>query len=380
MRSALSHLECAACASSTPADRLQQTCPGCGGILLARYDLGSAGWPTTLRNRPRSLWRYFELLPVQDPGRIVSLGEVVTPLVAAPALTGELKVARVAFKDEGLLPTGSFKARGAAVGVSRLAELGGDVFTMPTNGNAGSAWSAYAARAGLRAHVFVPRAAPAVTADECRAAGAEVTIVDGLIGDAGKLARELAEARGWFDAATFKEPYRLEGKKTLGFEIAEQLRWRLPDAVVYPTGGGVGLLGMWKAWAELRELGLVKRLPRLVAAQAAGCAPVVTAFQAGDTETQAWPQGETHAFGINVGNPFAGRLILAALRESGGCAVAVGEDAIRTERAHVYRAEGIHLGPEGACAMAAARALAKSGWFDKHDHVLVLNTGSGLKY
>lgn len=317
---------------------------------------------------------------MRDDRHRVTLGESVTPLIDLPRIAGELQVGRLTVKDDGLLPTASFKARGAAVGMSRLVELGGSELILPTNGNAGAAWAAYGARAGVAVHVVIPRDAPLVTREEALAAGADVRVIDGLIGDAGKVAGRLAQEQGWFDASTFKEPYRLEGKKTIGLEIAEQLRWRLPDAVIYPTGGGVGLLGMWKAWLELRELGLIERLPRLVAAQAAGCAPVVKAFQAGAVKTEAWPDAQTHAFGINVPSPLAGDLMLRDLRESGGCAVAVDEQAIRDERAHAFQAEGLHLCPEGACALAAGRALAASGWFGGNAHVLVVNTGSGLKY
>ena len=379
--SALSHLECSACGAEHETERLQQLCEGCGGILLARYDLRAANLTRrSLAGRPRTLWRYSELLPVRDEAVAVSLGEAMTPIAAWPSLASDLRIRRLSVKDEGALPTGSFKARGAATGVSRLRELGGRAFVMPTNGNAGSAWAAYARAAGLEAHIILPRQAPAVTAEECRAAGADVHLVDGLIGDAGKVAAALAREHGWFDASTFKEPYRLEGKKTIGFEMAEQLGWRLPDAVVYPTGGGVGLIGMWKGWAELREIGLLDRLPRLVAAQAAGCAPVVAAFQSGAPATVPWPDAHTAAFGINVPSPLAGGLMLQALRESGGCAVAVPEERIAAERTLAESAEGVRLSPEGACALAATRALAGSGWFGAGDHVLVLNTGNGAKY
>lgn len=381
--SALSHLECSGCAASFDADRLHGLCPGCGGILVCRYDLARAELtPAKLLRRPWSLWRYRELLPVRHPHRAVSLGETVTPIVQLPALGRELRLRRLLLKDDGLLPTGSFKARGAAIGMTRLVELGGGELILPTNGNAGAAWAAYGARAGVKVHVVIPRDAPAVTRSEAAAAGADVRVIDGLIGEAGRESARLAAERGWFDAATFKEPYRLEGKKTMGLEIAEQLGWRLPDAVVYPTGGGVGLLGMWKAWRELREIGLLRggRLPRLVAAQAAGCAPVVKAFQAGAPSTEPWPEAQTAAFGINVPSPLAGGLILRDLRESGGCAIAVTEDAITAERSTAFHTEGVHLCPEGACALAAVRALAGSGWFGDAGDVLVLNTGSGLKY
>jgi len=350
---------------------------------VCRYELDRVEiTPRRLLSRPWTMWRYRELLPVRHPHRAVSLGETVTPLVSLPGVERDLGLRRLLVKDDGLLPTGSFKARGAAVGMSRFLELGGQELVLPTNGNAGAAWAAYGARAGVKVHVLIPRDAPLVTRQEAIAAGADVRVIDGLIGDAGKESARLAAENGWFDAATFKEPYRLEGKKTMGLEIAEQLGWRLPEVVVYPTGGGVGLLGMWKAWQELLQLGLLKseRLPRLVAAQSAGCAPVVAAFQAGAATTEPWPDARTVAFGINVPSPLAGGLMLRDLRESGGCAVSIPEDAIQAERTAAFRREGVHLCPEGACALAAVRALAGSGWLGDAGDVLVLNTGSGLKY
>lgn len=326
------------------------------------------------------MWRYGELLPLQSQDRVVSLGEVMTPLIDVPRLAAEMDVDRLSIKDEGLLPTGSFKARGAAVGVARLRELGGRAFVMPTNGNAGAAWALYAARAGLMAHIVMPEDAPLITRQEAQLAGADVIVVPGTISDAGKRAREIGESNGLFDAGTFREPYRLEGKKTMGFEIAEQCSWNLPDVVVYPTGGGVGLIGMWKAWQELRQLGLVDRLPRLVAAQASGCAPVVRAWDSEADTCEPWVDAKTDAFGINVPRPLAGRLVLSVLRESKGCAVAVDDATIARERAIAARIEGVHLCPEGACALAAVRSLVSSSRLHAGDSVLVLNTGSGLKY
>ncbi len=381
MRSLLSHIECSGCSSSFEADALHNLCPRCAAPLLCRYELGGGiDWPRSLETRPPAMWRYWELLPLQSQDGPVSLGEVMTPLIALPRLGAELRLPRLVVKDEGLLPAGSFKARGAAVGVARLRELGGRALIMPSNGNAGAAWALYAARAGLAAHVVMPEDAPLIARQEAQLAGAVVTVVPGTISDAGARAREIADAGGLFDAGTFKEPYRLEGKKTMGFEIAEQYEWRLPDVIVYPTGGGVGLIGMWKAWQELRLLGLVDGLPRLVAAQASGCAPVVRAWESGADQCEPWVDAMTDAFGINVPHPLAGRLILSVLRESNGCAVAVDDAATARERATAARTEGVHLCPEGACALAAVRALASSGWLRDAQSVLVLNTGSGLKY
>jgi threonine synthase len=379
--SRLSRLECSACGARYDTEQLRGLCEACGEPLLCEYELAAdIGWPDSLRERPWSMWRYAELLPLRSPHGAVQLGEVVTPLIELPLCARELGVRSLVIKDEGVLPTGSFKARGAAVGISRLRELGGDDFVMATNGNAGAAWAHYAARAGIRAHIVIPEQAPLVTRQEAQLAGAHVTVVGGTISDAGRVSRTLAADNGWFDAGTFKEPYRLEGKKTLGFEIAEQLEWRLPDVVVYPTGGGVGLLGMWKAWRELRAVHLIDRTPRFIAAQASGCAPVVRAFETGAATCAPWQDAYTHAFGINVPNPLADELILRALRESEGGAIAVSDDVIAAERAHVARLEGMHLCPEGACALAAARSLARSGGLRHDASILIINTGSGLKY
>src|SRR5436190_3296190 len=295
----LSHLECPRCGTTYDADRLRNLCR-CGSPLLARYDLtgvGRAVGPATLAARPTTLWRYRELLPVRDERFVTTLGEGWTPLVPAPRYGAHIGVPRLLVKDEGLIPTGSFKARGAAVGVSRARELGATHVAMPTNGNAGAAWATYAARAGMRATIAMPSAAPAITRDECRVAGADLHVVDGLIGDAGAvIAALLAADPTVFDASTLKEPYRVEGKKTMGYEIVEQLGWRVPDAILYPTGGGVGLIGIAKALAELRELGwLGDRQPRLVAVQSTGCAPLVRAFQPGAPRADPWPDAHTLA-------------------------------------------------------------------------------------
>ena len=380
--SALSHLGCPRCGARRDADRVQGTC-SCGSPLLARYDLRRIQVsPRDIAGRPPDLWRYHELLPVREAGHVVSLGEGMTPLLALPELGRALGVPNLLMKDESLIPTGTFKARGAAVGISRAAELGVSAIAMPTNGNAGAAWSAYAARAGMRSLIVMPAAAPAITRAECAAAGAELYLVDGLIGDAGRLAAAAVRQRpGYQDVATLREPYRIEGKKTMGLEIAEQLGWRLPGVIVYPTGGGVGIIGIYKALRELLEIGWVSGgLPRLVAVQAAGCAPIVRAFGAGAAVSEPWPDARTVAFGITVPKPLGDFLILQALYATGGTAVAVTDEALLADQRAVARLEGCFICPEGAACVTAVRQLRQSGWLSESDEVVVLNTGTGLIY
>jgi threonine synthase len=380
--SALSHLDCPRCGARHDADQVQGTC-SCGSPLLARYDLEQVRvTPRDIAGRAPDLWRYHELLPVRAASRVVSLGEGMTPLLSLPRLGRALSVPNLLMKDEGLIPTGTFKARGAAVGVSRAAELGVAAIAMPTNGNAGAAWSAYAARARMRSLVVMPAAAPAITRAECAAAGAELYLVDGLIGDAGKLiAAAVAGRPGYQDVSTLKEPYRIEGKKTMGLEIAEQLGWRLPGVIVYPTGGGVGIIGIYKALREMLELGWVAGdLPRLVAVQSTGCAPIVRAFQAGAAVSEPWPDAKTVAFGITVPKALGDFLILEALYGTGGIAVAVTDEALLADQREVARLEGTFICPEGAACITAVRELRESGWLSASDEVVVLNTGSGLIY
>ncbi|TNH30521.1 threonine synthase [Micromonospora orduensis] len=381
----LTHLDCPRCGREYAADRLQNLCE-CGSPLLARYDLpavAKAVTPERFPLRPADLWRYRELLPVDDLRYVTTLGEGWTPLLRAPAYGAEIGIADLMVKDEGLIPTGSFKARGAAVGVSRARELGVERIAMPTNGNAGSAWATYAARAGMGATIVMPLAAPSICRRECVAAGADLRLIDGLIGDAGRRVAELvAESNGAiFDAGTLREPYRLEGKKTMGYEIVEQLGWQAPDVIIYPTGGGVGLIGIHKALHELRELGWIgDKLPRLVAVQSTGCAPIVRAFAAGADRTQPWADAHTVAFGITVPAPLGDELILTALRESSGTAVAVDDAEILADLRDFAAREGLLLCPEGAACLTAARHLRASGWIRAGERVVVLNTGAGLKY
>ena len=380
----LTHLDCPACGWIANASVPQNVCHECHRPLLARYDLEAAGreWPRELlRERPWSMWRYHELLPVQQPGSVVSLGESVTPLVPLSRLGAELGLANLLMKDESSVPTGTFKGRGAAVGVSRARELGSPRVAMATAGNAGAAWSQYAAGAGLEILVAMPARAPGVNRAQCVVAGAQLVLVDGLIGDAAAVVAEMTADDGWFEVNTLKEPYRLEGKKTMGFELVEQLGWAMPDVVVFPTGGGVGVIGIHKALLELRELGWVAGdLPRLVAVQASGCAPVVAAYQAGRRDCESWPDGETVAEGLLVPKPFADRLLLDAIYSTEGCAVAVDDEELLADLALCGRLEGHFLSPEGATTVAAVRKLREGGWLDADERVVIFNTGAGIKY
>ena len=382
--SALSHLDCARCGAKHDAARVQSLC-SCGSPLLARYDTERVAVQVSrdqIAARPPDLWRYHELLPVSAAGRVVSLGEGMTPLLPMRALGKALGVPRLLMKDESLIPTGTFKARGAAIGVSRAAELGVRGVAMATNGNAGAAWAAYAARAGLRSLIVMPADAPEITYAECSAAGAEVYLTDGVIGDAARIvAAAVPDRAGYQDVSTLKEPYRIEGKKTMGVEIAEQLGWRLPSVIVYPTGGGVGIIGIYKALRELAELGWISgELPRLVAVQASGCAPIVAAFASGARHSEPWPEPHTVAFGITVAKALGDFLVLDAVYATGGTAVAVDDEALLADQREVARLEGSVICPEGAACVTAVRQLRESGWLSENDEVVILNTGTGLKY
>lgn len=383
---ALTHLECPSCGISYHPDQPWSVC-SCGSPLLARYDLERVAARldrAAIAARAPDLWRYHELLPVVDQARVVTFGEGLTPLLPLPRFGRDVGIPGLLLKDESPLPTGTFKARGAAVGVSRAAELGATGAAMPTNGNAGAAWAMYAARAGLRTLIAMPAAAPAITKAECAAAGADLRIVDGLIGDAASLvAGLLPDLDGYIDAGTLREPYRLEGKKTIGLELAEQLGWRLPEVIVCPVGGGVAIIGIFKALGELRQLGWVDPaapLPRLVAVQASGCAPVVAAFAAGAARCEPWPQPSTVAFGLTVPKPLGDFLVLEAIRATGGTAVAVDDDALLADQRVLAGLEGCLICPEGAAAVAAVRQLRESGWLTGTERVVALNTGTGLKY
>ena len=380
----LSGLECSRTGTSYDADEVQGVSE-VGAPLLARYDLERVRASVTreeIAARPPSLWRYHELLPVRDPVHVTTLGEGMTPLLPLPSYGAAIGVPGLLMKDEGLIPTGTFKARGATVGVSRARELGVKAVAMPTNGNAGAAWSVYAARAGLGSLVVMPVDAPEITRRECVATGAELYLVDGLINHAGALVKAAVEERdGYQEVSTLKEPYRIEGKKTMGYEIAEQLGWQVPDVILYPAGGGVGLIGIHKAMLELRELGWIgERLPRLVAVQATGCPPIVDAFEAGLDESTLHDGTHTLAFGINVPKALGDFLVLRGVRETEGTAIAVSDEAILAELGTLASAEGTWICPEGAACLAATRELRDSGWIAEGERVVVLNTGVGLKY
>lgn len=380
----LTHLECGLCAATLPADRPWNLCPTCNKPLLARYDLDAAAkalTPKKIAGREPNIWRYFELLPVIDAKNRLTLGEGFTPLHHAARLGEKLGFARLYIKDEGLNPTGSFKARGLAVAVSKARELGIKQVSIPTAGNAGGAMSAYAALAGMEAYVFMPRDVPKPFINECRALGAKVTLIDGLITDCGQAAALEAARYGRFDLSTLKEPYRIEGKKTMGYELAEQLGWKLPDVIIYPTGGGTGLVGMWKAFAEMERLGWIdEKRPRMVTVQSQGCAPIVKAFKEGKEFAEPWPGAATLADGLRVPAAVGDLLILRALRESKGTAVAVADEEIMAAANLMGSAQGIFAAPEGGATLAGFIALRNKGWIDDNEQVVLFNTGSAHKY
>ncbi len=382
MFSLFSYLECTACAAQFDADTLHTTCLACGKVLFARYDLAAAGRtlsPAVVRRRPRGLWRWHELLPVRDPAHIVSLGEGDTPLLPARGLGGAFGARYLFIKEEGLNPTGSFKARGMAVAVSRAHELGVHTVAAPSAGNAAAALAAYGTRAGMDVHVYMPADTPPVMLREAIVTGAHVTLVDGRIDEAGRQLRAVA-GRDWFDMSTLKEPYRVEGKKTLGFELAEQCGWHLPDAIIYPTGGGTGLVGMWKAFAELEALGWIDAArPKMITVQAAGCAPIVRAFHTGARYADPWPDAHTLAAGLRVPAAIGDYLILDAIRASGGTAIAVDDQEIVAALHEIARHEGLFPAPEGAATLAAYKKLLAAGFLDPADRVVLFNTAAGNK-
>lgn len=380
----VSHLECPKCQAVLEVTEVQQLC-ACGSPLLVRYDLEKVKEHVSkesIGRRPTSLWRYHELLPVSAKENIVTLGEGWTPLEKMPQLGKHYQLSNLYIKDEGIIPTGSFKTRGASVGISKAKELGVKQLAMPTNGNAGAAWAIYAAKANIKATIVMPVDAPAITRKEVFISGGDLHLVEGLISDAGKIVGQLVADKGVYDASTLKEPYRIEGKKTMGYEIVEQFGWNVPDVILYPTGGGVGIIGIYKALKEMQELGWISdnKLPRLVAVQAEGCSPIVEAWKNGETESAFFENSETCAFGINVPKALGDFLVLEGLYHTNGCAIAVSETELLTAQKLVAELEGNFICPEGAATFAAAEKLRKEGWIKEEEVVVCLNTGAGIKY
>jgi len=381
--SALTHLQCSYTGEVVEADRPVRLSPA-GKVLFARYDLQKAMRTLTreaLRSRPANMWRYAEIMPVRRPENVVTLGEGYTPILTARRLGKLIGSDRLFIKDEGVNPTGSFKARGLSAAVSRARELGLSRLTMPSAGNAAGAMSAYCAAAGMEAHVFMPKDAPIANQQECVAYGARLTLVDGFITDAGKRSAAAAEELGLFDVSTLREPYRAEGKKTMGLEIAEQFDWELPDVIVYPTGGGTGIVGMWKAFEELEQMGWIgSKRPRMIVVQSEGCAPLVRAFEAGKEFAEPFPDPRTLAAGIRVPAAIGDYLILRAVRASGGTALTVSDTEILDSVGQMARTEGILGAPEGGATVAGLKKLRESGKVARDERVLLINTGSALKY
>lgn len=380
----VTHLECPRCGKIHEAFQLQTVCVSCQSPLLVSYDLDSAATHLSrngLLQRQADMWRYRELLPVRDIRNAVSLGETITPVIHIGSIGSELGMERLFLKDEGRLPTASFKARGLAMAVTLAKELGVQRAAIPTAGNAGGALAAYGARAGMEVYVFCPEDAPEINTKECRMTGAAVCLVNGLIDDCGKIVREGTENTGWFDMSTLREPYRIEGKKTMGLEVAEQFDWDLPDAIFYPTGGGTGLIGMWKAFNELETLGLIgPKRPRLISVQSDGCAPIVRAFEEGAETARPWESAATLAAGIRVPYPIGDFLILRAIRETGGTAIAVSDQNILKAQRELAEKEGVIAAPEGAATLAALKIAIQRGDCERDERALLFNTGSGLKY
>ncbi len=380
----LTHLECSFCGEGYSAGRLQNLCPQCHKPLLCRYDWSKIKKEFTrdkLRDREANMWRYRELLPLQHRGNELTLGEGYTPLIHARRLGREVCMKNLYIKDEGLNPTGSFKARGLAVAVARARELGAKALSLPSAGNAAGAMSAYAALAGIPTFVFLPKDVPPPFIAECQAFGAKITLVDGLITDAGRLALQEAKKFDRFDLSTLKEPYRLEGKKTMGFELAEQMEWQLPDVIIYPTGGGTGLVGMWKAFDEMEALGWIgSQRPRMVTVQAEGCAPIVKAFREGREFADPWPNASTIADGLRVPAAVGDFLILRTLHHSNGTAITVTDAEMMTAAALFGKTQGLFVSPESAATLAALQKLLSSGWINEKETVVLFHTGSGYKY
>ena len=384
MFSYIDHLECTQCGKTYPHDELSKISPCCNKVLFARYNLAQLKADKTREDwidRPSNMWRFAELMPVVNPDNILTLGEGGTPLLEANQLGSKLGMSKLLIKEEGLNPTGTFKARGISAAVSKAYELGVTGFTMPSAGNAAGSAAAYGARAGLPVKVFMPQDAPPANKKESFMAGSELNLVDGLISDAGRIAVTVAEEQNLFDLSTLKEPYRAEGKKTMGLEIAMQLGWKMPDTIIYPTGGGTGIIGMYKGFQELLELGWVSGTPpKFIAVQASGCQPIVKAFNEGKDSAEPWPNATTIADGLRVPGPFADYLILQAIRETGGTALAV-EDADMVDAMYeLATEEGIIACPEGAATLVGLKELLETGFISRDETVVLLNTGSGYKY
>ena len=384
MKSYLTHLECTYCHATYPGDEVIRLCAECSKVLYPRYDLAGARNalnPDELKNRPTNMWRYFEVMPVLDEANVITLGEGFTPIFKAERLGDKIGASAVYIKDEGLNPTASFKARGLSAAVSKAKELGITKLTMPSAGNAAGAMAAYAAKGGMEAYVFMPKDAPEANQIEVSISGGDLTLIDGLISDAGILSRKRAAEEGLFDVSTLQEPYRVEGKKTMGYEIAEQSDWELPDTIIYPTGGGTGIVGMWKAFAEMEEMGWIgPKRPKMYAVQAEGCAPIVRAFREGAEFAEPWENAQTMAAGIRVPGAIGDYLILGAIRESGGGALTVTDDEMKYYMSLVASLEGMFICPEGAATAVALNKLLVAGDLSPDENILLLNTGSGLKY
>jgi len=379
----VSYLECSLCGTRRETRKIHNLCE-CGGPLLVRYDLDRAKreWSReALKDAPDTMWRYAPVLPVQDPDDIVSLGEGMTPLIRTSQLGQRLGASDLWVKDEGVNPTGSFKARGLSCALSMAKELGIAKIAIPSAGNAAGAASAYAAAAGVEAYIFMPRDVPQSNFIECKATGAHVTLVDGLISDCGRIVAQRKDAEGWFDVSTLKEPYRIEGKKTMGYEVAEQFNWQLPDAIFYPAGGGVGLIGMWKAFGEMEALGWIgAKRPKMIAVQVEGCQPIVRAFERGEKQSEFWENAYTVASGLRVPKPLGDVLSLRAIRESNGCALAVTDGDMLDAAIELSSDEGIFPAPEGGACVAALKKLLSTGFLKPEERIVIYNTGTGLKY
>lgn len=381
----VTHLECALCGERYDAAQIQGLCTKCNRPLWVKYDLHAVkanARKESLAERPATLWRYSELLPIREPAKTVSLGETMTPMLAARRLASHFNVADLWIKDESRLPTGSFKARGMALAISKANEFGVKRVACPTAGNAGGAMASYAARAGMEAYVFMPEDTPSINQKECYLAGAKTFLVNGLITDCGRIVGEGKSKKGWFDVSTLKEPYRIEGKKTMGLELAEQFDWELPDVILYPTGGGTGLIGMWKAFNELEAIGWLKssKKPRMYSCQSEGCAPIADAFQKGERFAKKFENAATIASGIRVPAAVGDFMILDAVRESGGIALATSEADIPKWMRLAASAEGVALCPETAVCLGALEVLLRDGKIKPNERILIFNTGASQKY